>query len=57
MDTLSTTATDVFGPDPVVLAAIKDIAHLVCSDGVHIFIVSTNFFPLEESQETELLIK
>lgn len=54
MDALSTTATDVFGADPVVLASIEDIAHLVCSDSVHIFIIATHFFPLEESQENKV---
>lgn len=57
MDALSTTAAYVFGAYPVVLAAIKDVAHLVCSDGIHVFIIATNFFPLEESQETEEDIK
>lgn len=57
MDTLSTTAADEFGAYPVVLANIKDVAHLVCSDGVHVFIIATNFFPLEDRQQTKLLIQ
>lgn len=51
MDTLSTTAADVFGAYPVVLTAIEDIAHLVCSDGVHVFIIATNLFPLGDRIE------
>ena len=57
MDALSSTATDVICAYPVVLAAIEDIAHLVCSDGVHVFIIATNFFPLEDRQQTKWLRK
>ena len=51
MDALSTTTADVFGAYPVVLAAIEDIANLVSSDGVHVFIIAANFFPLKESRK------
>lgn len=54
MDALSTTATDIFSANPVVLAAVKDIAHLVCSYGVHVFIVATDFFPLKEEQKKQI---
>lgn len=57
MDALSTTAADEFGAYPVVLAAIEDIAHLVCSDGVHVFIIAADFLPLEDGQETKLFIQ
>ena len=56
MDALSPTAADVLGAYPVVLAAVEDIAHLVCSNGVHVFIIATNFFPLEDRYtQTKLL--
>lgn len=51
MDALSTTPTDVLSAYPVVLAAIEDIAHLICSDGVHVFVVAANFFPLKERED------
>lgn len=51
MDTLSTTAANILGAYPVVLAGIKDVAHLVSSDGVHVLIIAANFFPLEDRQQ------
>lgn len=58
MNSLGTTPADVFGTYPVVLTIIKDVAHLVCSDGVHVFIIAANFFPLEgrEQQQTKKTI-
>lgn len=57
MDALSTAAADEFGAYPVVLAAVEDIAHLIRSDGVHVFIIATNFFPLEDRQHTTSMIQ
>lgn len=56
MDALSSTAADVLGADPVVLAAVEDVADLVGSDGVHVFIVATDFLPLEDKEQTKLIM-
>lgn len=52
MDALGAPSVDVLGPNPVVLAAVKDVAHLVRTDGVHVFIVATDFFPLKDREGT-----
>lgn len=57
MDTLSTPAANVFGPYPVVLTAIEDITHLVCSDSVHVFIITANFFPLGDRKKQNIQLQ
>lgn len=53
MDPLSATSPDVLGANPVVLAVVEDVAYLVGANGAHVFIIATNFFPLENRQETK----
>jgi hypothetical protein len=40
---------DEGGEQPVVLVGFKDIAHLVGADGVQVFIIATDFFPLYQA--------
>lgn len=48
MDALSSSPVDVLGANPVVLVGIKDIAHLVGANSVHVLVVSAHLFPLQE---------
>lgn len=45
---MSAATGDESGEQPVVLVGFEDVAHLVCSDGVQVLIVATNFLPLEK---------
>lgn len=48
MDALSSSPVDVLGANPVVLVSIKDIAHLVGANSVHVLVVPADLFPLQE---------
>lgn len=46
VDPLRCPPVDVCGEQPVVLAGLKHVAHLVCSDGVEVLIISAHLLPL-----------
>lgn len=50
VDAVSSTPVDERGEEPVVLVGLEDIAHLVRSDGVEVFVVATDFFPLQKGE-------
>lgn len=49
VDAMGPPPIDEGGEQPVVLIGLEDITHLVGADGVQIFIVATDFFPLYQA--------
>lgn len=49
VDAMGPPPVDEGGEQPVVLVGLEDIAHLVGSDGVQVFIIATDFFPLYQA--------
>lgn len=54
MDAMPPSPPDVLGPEPVVLTGLKDIAHLVRTDRVHVLVVSAHLFPLQMGYKESL---
>lgn len=46
---MGTPSVDKGGEQPVVLVGFKDVAHLVSTNGVQVFIIATDFFPLSQA--------
>lgn len=53
VDAVSSTPVDERGEEPVVLVGLEDVAHLVRTDGVEVFVVATDFFPLQKGEGRE----
>lgn len=53
VDFLSRVSGDPVGPQPIILAVIHDIAHLVSPDGCVMFINTADLFPLKPSKQRE----
>lgn len=53
VDALRRPSVDVGGEQPVVLAGLKHVAHLVRADGVEVLVVAAHLLPLGEERESE----